>query len=51
MTRSESKQATLCELGAVPVIADALDPDRSRRRSRCACRGSSVGCSPEGSVP
>ncbi len=28
MTRSESKQATLYELGAVPVIADALDPDQ-----------------------
>jgi nucleoside-diphosphate-sugar epimerase len=28
MTRSESKQATLDELGAVPVVADALDPDQ-----------------------
>jgi nucleoside-diphosphate-sugar epimerase len=28
MTRSESKQADLYELGAVPVIADALDPDQ-----------------------
>ncbi len=28
MTRSESKQAMLCELGAVPVVADALDPDQ-----------------------
>jgi nucleoside-diphosphate-sugar epimerase len=28
MTRSESKQALLYELGAVPVIADALDPDQ-----------------------
>ena len=28
MTRSESKQAMLYELGAVPVIADALDPDQ-----------------------
>src|SRR5918999_600074 len=27
MTRSESKQAMLHELGAVPVVADALDPD------------------------
>jgi nucleoside-diphosphate-sugar epimerase len=27
MTRSESKQAMLDELGAVPVVADALDPD------------------------
>jgi hypothetical protein len=27
MTRSESKQAVLEELGAVPVVADALDPD------------------------
>src|SRR6478672_5009047 len=28
MTRNESKQAMLCELGAVPVVADALDPDQ-----------------------
>jgi nucleoside-diphosphate-sugar epimerase len=28
MTRSESKQALLEELGAVPVVADALDPDQ-----------------------
>jgi nucleoside-diphosphate-sugar epimerase len=28
MTRSESKQAMLCELGAVPVVADALDRDQ-----------------------
>jgi nucleoside-diphosphate-sugar epimerase len=28
MTRSESKQAMLGELGAVPVVADALDPDQ-----------------------
>ncbi len=28
MRRSESKQAMLCNLGAVPVIADALDPDQ-----------------------
>jgi nucleoside-diphosphate-sugar epimerase len=28
MTRSESKQAVLSELGAVPVVADALDPDQ-----------------------
>jgi nucleoside-diphosphate-sugar epimerase len=27
MTRSESKRALLSELGAVPVVADALDPD------------------------
>ena len=27
MTRSESKQTMVCELGAVPVVADALDPD------------------------
>lgn len=26
MTRSASKQAMLRELGAVPVVADALDP-------------------------
>ena len=30
MTRSESKQAMLDELGAVPVVADALDPDQVR---------------------
>jgi nucleoside-diphosphate-sugar epimerase len=28
MTRSESKQAMLHELGAVPVVADALSPDQ-----------------------
>ena len=28
MTRSESKQAKLSELGATPVVADALDPDQ-----------------------
>lgn len=28
MTRRESKQAMLDELGAVPVVADALDPDQ-----------------------
>jgi nucleoside-diphosphate-sugar epimerase len=28
MTRSTSKQAVLYELGAVPVVADALDPDQ-----------------------
>jgi nucleoside-diphosphate-sugar epimerase len=28
MTRSESRQALLDELGAVPVVADALDPDQ-----------------------
>jgi nucleoside-diphosphate-sugar epimerase len=28
MTRSESKQAMLKELGAVPVVADALEPDQ-----------------------
>lgn len=28
MTRSESKQTILRELGAVPVVADALDPDQ-----------------------
>jgi nucleoside-diphosphate-sugar epimerase len=28
MTRSESKQALLRELGAVPAVADALDPDQ-----------------------
>ena len=28
MTRSESCQAMLDELGAVPVVADALDPDQ-----------------------
>ncbi len=42
MTRSESKQVLLQELGAVPVVADALDPNRwigplprARRRSWC----------------
>src|ERR671916_1653203 len=28
MTRSESKRAMLEELGALPVVADALDPDQ-----------------------
>ena len=28
MTRSESKQALLRDLGAVPVVADALDPEQ-----------------------
>ncbi|MGH2554282.1 MAG: NAD-dependent epimerase/dehydratase family protein, partial [Actinomycetota bacterium] len=28
MTRSASKRAMLDELGAVPVVADALDPDQ-----------------------
>src|SRR5215210_7756119 len=28
MTRSESKKAMLHEFGAVPVVADALDPDQ-----------------------
>jgi nucleoside-diphosphate-sugar epimerase len=28
MTRSESKRAPLAELGATPVVADALDPDQ-----------------------
>jgi nucleoside-diphosphate-sugar epimerase len=28
MTRSESKRATLSELGATPVVADALDPEQ-----------------------
>jgi nucleoside-diphosphate-sugar epimerase len=28
LTRSESKQAMLHQLGAVPVVADALDPDQ-----------------------
>jgi nucleoside-diphosphate-sugar epimerase len=28
ITRSESKQAMLHELGAVPAAADALDPDQ-----------------------
>jgi nucleoside-diphosphate-sugar epimerase len=34
MTRSESKQAMLHELGAVPVVADALDPDQAVGRAR-----------------
>ena len=28
MTRSDSKRSTLSELGATPVVADALDPDQ-----------------------
>ena len=28
MTRTESKQPMLYDLGAVPVVADALDPDQ-----------------------
>lgn len=28
MTRRESKRAMLLQLGAVPVVADALDPDQ-----------------------
>ncbi len=32
MTRSESKQELLHELGAVPVVADALDPRSGRGR-------------------
>jgi nucleoside-diphosphate-sugar epimerase len=28
MTRSESKQAMFADMGAVPVVADALDPDQ-----------------------
>lgn len=28
MTRSESKQAALSDLGATAVVADALDPDQ-----------------------
>jgi nucleoside-diphosphate-sugar epimerase len=31
MTRSEDKRALLRELGAVPVVADALDPDQVAR--------------------
>lgn len=31
MTRSESKQAILHDLGAVPVVADALDPGQVRK--------------------
>jgi nucleoside-diphosphate-sugar epimerase len=31
MTRSETKQAFLRELGAVPVVADALDPEQVAR--------------------
>ena len=34
MTRSTSKQDLVRSLGARPVVADALDPDRSRRRWR-----------------
>ena len=28
MTRSEAKRDMLCDLGAAPVIADALNPDQ-----------------------
>jgi nucleoside-diphosphate-sugar epimerase len=28
MTRSKSKQGVIRELGAVPVVADALDPEQ-----------------------
>src|SRR5262245_46963266 len=28
MTRTKAKEALLTELGAVPVVADALDPDQ-----------------------
>jgi nucleoside-diphosphate-sugar epimerase len=31
MTRSEAKQPMLAEMGAVPVVADALDPDQVAR--------------------
>src|SRR5918995_6997270 len=31
MTRSASKQAMLYQLGAMPVVADALDPDQVAR--------------------
>lgn len=31
MTRHESKRAMLEEMGAVPVVADALDPDQVAR--------------------
>lgn len=34
MTRRESKQAMLDELGAVPVVADALDPDQVAKAKR-----------------
>jgi hypothetical protein len=42
MTRSESKQAMLDALGAVPVVADALDPDQvaeatGRARPEVSC--------------
>ena len=36
MTRSASKQAMLHELGAVPVLADALDPDQVAEAVRLA---------------
>jgi nucleoside-diphosphate-sugar epimerase len=50
MTRSESKQAMLRGLGAVPVVADALDPDQvaeavgSARRAAAASATSATGC-------
>jgi hypothetical protein len=42
MTRSESKQAMLEELGAVAVVADALDPEQvaeaaGRARPEVSC--------------
>jgi nucleoside-diphosphate-sugar epimerase len=36
LTRSESKQAMLDGLGAVPVVADALDPDQIAEAVACA---------------
>jgi nucleoside-diphosphate-sugar epimerase len=44
MTRSESKRALLEELGAVPVVADALAADRGHRPPALG-RASSGGCS------
>ena len=40
LTHSASKQAMLHELGAVPMVADALDPDQiveavEKRATRC----------------
>ena len=39
MTRSPSKQALLRELGAAPVLADALDPDAVAGGSSARSRG------------
>ena len=43
MTRNESKRAMLDELGAVPVVADALDPDQvAEAAGKARPEGSSI---------